>query len=149
MERDLDQMTFDLIKTMSENRSDLQKKLPPKLRYRIRHWLKTLGLKGVSPQRAKQIITQKFEEEVAVRSLAKNEALASFYEDQVVKFDFGSGVSPAARKAAIKWAKKRGLRPVEASLAKSAANSSQLVVAPIGVSVDPLAKCLRRVRFST
>lgn len=148
MERDLDQMTFDLIKTMSENRSDLQKKLPPKLKYRIRHWLKQLGVKGISPQRARQIITQKFEEEVAVRSLAKNEALASFYDDRVVKFDFGSSVSPAARKAALEWAKKRGLRPVEASLAKSDANSSQLVVAPAGAHANPLATCLRRVRFT-
>lgn len=142
-------MTFDLIKTMSDNRTDLQKMLPPKLKYRIRHWLRSLGLKGVPPQKARQMITQKIEEELHVRSLEKNEALASFYEDKVVKFDFGSGVSPEAKKAALAWAKKRGMRPVEATLAKSNGASAQLVVAPPAAQVDPLAKCLRRVRFAT
>jgi hypothetical protein len=147
MERDIDQMTFDLIKTMSENQAGINKALPPKLKYRIRHWLRGLVGRGVSEQRAKQFIAQKFEEEVAVRNLAKNETLASFYEDQVVKFDFGSEVSAEAKKKAIAWAKKRGLRPVEASLAKSSASSSQVVVAPANAKMDPLAICVRRIRF--
>lgn len=147
MERDIDQMTFDLIKSMSENQAELKKGLPPKLRYRIRRWLLKLKGQGMGSAQAKQFITQKFEEEFAVRSLSKNETLASFYEDQVVKFDFGSDVSPEVRKAALSWAKKRGLKPVEASLTKSSASHSQIVVAPDSANINPMALCVRRIKF--
>lgn len=147
MSREIDQMTFDLIKTMSENQKSIKKALPPKLQYRVRAWLRSLGIRGVPRAKAKQFITQKFEEEVAVRSLAKNETMASFYEDKVVKFDFGAEVPDRVKKAALSWAKKRGLKAVEASLSKSTSSSGQLVVAPNDTSVDLMAKCLRRIRF--
>lgn len=45
---------------------------------------------------------------------------AEFHENGMIKMEFDRNTPEHIRKAALKWAKKRGLKPVEAGLNKSA-----------------------------
>jgi hypothetical protein len=62
-----------------------------------------------------------------VESLGKNEIMASSFSDGSIKLDFGSEVPEKVKAAAMVWAKKRGLSPVESSLAKSISTTSSVM----------------------
>lgn len=105
---------------------DLNKAMPPLLRYKFTKWLKSLSGgpdKQMDRRRivqtAKSELCDKVLEHMSVKSLAKNEIMASTFTDGAIKFDFGSEVPEPIKKAAMAWAQKRGLKAVEASLAKS------------------------------
>jgi hypothetical protein len=124
MKKNMDELSVELTEKMIFE--SFEKSLPPKLYYRWRKWMKQVG--SMLPQMAHQKeLTQKFEkiiqnkiiESLTIKELKKNEALASFYDNGIVKMDFGPEVDPKIRDAAIKWAKKRGLNAIEASLKKS------------------------------
>ena len=44
---------------------------------------------------------------------------ATVYDSGAVRLEFGPEVSEELKQRAVKWAQKRGLKPVEASMAKS------------------------------
>jgi hypothetical protein len=73
-----------------------------------------------------QMVHNKFERASALESLLKNEVMVAAFDDGDLRFDFGAKVPEKIKKAAIEWAKKRGLRPVEASLAKSVGGPSYI-----------------------
>lgn len=127
----MDKKSFDTasLEIMSEKLAeDLHKALPPHLAAKMRAWFRQQGarlrFKGVKDKQAwgnqaVNAITQKMEEVMAVQSLRKNQMMARIHNDGCVKLDFGAEVPEPIRKAAIDWAKRKGLKPVEASLAKS------------------------------
>lgn len=115
---DIDSATMELAKSFGG--------LPPKLRYRFRRFLQKLISNPHQQQVSREQNIQKMAEEMVKMvqeetgaPLAKNEMRCSEYENGCIKLDFGSDVSDDIKKAAIHWAKKRGLSPIEASLAKS------------------------------
>lgn len=108
--------------------ADLHKALPPRIEAKLRSWFRRQGarlrFKGVKDKTdwADQVasaITQKMEEALSVQSLQKNQMMARVHDNGVVKLDFGADVPDSIKKAAIGWAKRKGLKPIEASLAKS------------------------------
>lgn len=148
MSTNLDELTLDLAKELQTEK--LRKYLPPKLAYRFRQWLRHhgTGLKNpkATPQQVAGMLAQKIEEQVAVSELKKNETMASFYENGIVKMDFGSEVSDKTKKAALSWAKRKGLKVLEATLNKSDSVPSSTFFgtdSAMGPSV-----CLQRVKFS-
>ena len=129
---------------------NLEKKLPPKLMYRYRRWMRRMH-----PQTGpyhfgvvNQAMTQKMEDIEAGSDLAKNEAMASFYDNGIVKMDFGPDVDPKVKEAALKWAKRRGLNPVEASLNKGA-DSFQSAVFSVDAEPAEVGTCTKRLRWRT
>jgi hypothetical protein len=64
----------------------------------------------------------------AIKTLQKNEMLASFYDNGHIRLDFGGEVDSKVKDAAMKWAKNRGLKTSEASLDKSAGAPSYVVM---------------------
>lgn len=115
--------------------------MPPKLRYRIRRWLQQMRhTPNVSHAQVKQIITQKFEEALALKTLKKNQIMASMYKNGAVRLDFGSNVSDKAKHAALEWAKKKGLKIETTALAKSLSKSNKIVFGD-----DSFAECTNRI----
>jgi len=90
----------------------------------------------------KEMVQQKFEHAMSIEKLAKSAAIASVYDNGDMRFDFGASVPERVKKAAIEWAKKRGLNPTEASLAKSENGSSYVKLA--SGNKNPAIKCVRR-----
>lgn len=127
---------------MDNNGSKTLKKaaLPPKLRYRIRKWLQQIsGSSNVSPEKVREIITEKFEQALALKSLKKNQVMASLYKNGSVRLDFGQNVSDKAKQAALEWAKKKGLKIESDELAKSLNKSS------VTLGETKLVKCVDRI----
>ena len=126
---DINSLSLEISKTLSEE--VLAKSLPPKLAYRFRSWMKESEPRfAKNPQlysEAQKLIQQKFEELAIQKALKKNEAVASFYNNGVVRMDFGSEIPEKIKKAAMNWAKKRGLKAVEASVQKSMSNPSYII----------------------
>lgn len=125
----IDKLAIELAKT----NADLSKGMPPKLKYKFSKWLRSLSGgedKQMDRRRfkdtVKQEIIDKTAEALAKKNLRKNEVMCSAYTDGAIKFDFGSDISDSTKEAAIQWAKKRGLNPLESSLAKSR-NSTESV----------------------
>lgn len=115
-------------------------KMPPKLKYRIRQWLQRVrGSYNLSPSQAAEIITEKFEEAVALKTLKKNQIMASLYKNGSVRLDFGQGVSEKAKQAALEWAKKKGLKIESDELAKSMNKSN------VCLGNTTFSKCVNRV----
>lgn len=119
--KNIDEMSIEMM-----NNGNLNKAMPPKLRYKFQKWLKSLtgGPDKQMDRRhiahtIKTEICDKVLEHMSIKTLAKNEIMASTFNDGAVKFDFGSEVPEPIKKAAMAWAQKRGLKAVEASLAKS------------------------------
>lgn len=50
--------------------------------------------------------------------LSKSQANISFFENGAIQMDFGKSVPEKVKKAALEWAKRKGLKAVEATLAK-------------------------------
>ena len=140
MNRDIDTVSADLTQELTF--ASLEKTLPPKLLYRFRAWMKKFR---PSPDEVKEVQkAMNFIE--SVKSLKKNESLASFYDDGHIRLDFGSDVSPKVKEAAMKWAKKRGLKASEASLDKSASAPSYVIMStgqPISINTP-----LKSIKFS-
>ena len=61
--------------------------------------------------------------------LQKNEVAAYEYDNGLIHLDFGEEVPEDVKQAAIRWAKKRKLNIVEASLRKSISSRSSIVFA--------------------
>lgn len=138
MKIDLDQIALDVA-------TDMQKAaIPPKVYSKLRLWLKKL--RSTRPG-VRDVITQKAEELGALQSLKKNEVMTSFFDSGIMKMDFGADVSDSAKRAALRWAKRRGLKVVEASLAKSAGSPTSYT---LGMTEDivPHGKCVKRVKWS-
>lgn len=53
--------------------------------------------------------------------------MARVHSDGIVKLDFGAEVPQSIKKAAIDWAKRKGLKPIEANLSKSNSSISSVV----------------------
>jgi hypothetical protein len=115
----LNDLTLGMIEEMSD---DIQKSLPPKLYYRIRKWLRAMRPGQpvqVQPKAVAQGLKNGIEQQQK-SELAKNEARATVGDGGTLMFEFGANVPAAAREAALRWAKRKGLKAVEASLNKSA-----------------------------
>jgi hypothetical protein len=128
MKNDIDSVSAELTQELAF--SPLEKMLPPKLRYRYYKWLKQFrgsSPSKSSPDQVQKTIEKAYEHIEAVKTLKKNEVMASFYESGAIRMDFGSDVDPKVKEAAMKWAKRRGLRASEASLDKSADAPSYVV----------------------
>jgi hypothetical protein len=110
---------------------ELEKALPPKLAYRFRRWLRRFH-QGILPSmrvsKVERIVLSAFEDYLYKSQLKKHDVLFSKYENGEVRFDFGSNVSEKIKKAAIAWAKKRGLKVVESSLQKSIYSTSYIIL---------------------
>lgn len=135
MYQDIDTLTEELIKA-SVFSSSGSGGLPPKLRYKLKKWLKSLrsaetGVKQNDQrhlmQTVKSELISKIKESMEIEELAKNEVMASAFNDGSVKMDFGSDVPDEIKKAALKWAKDRGLKPTEASLAKNLQSATSVI----------------------
>lgn len=110
---------------------ELEKALPPRLAYRFRKWLQRFHQGILPPMRvskAERIVLTAFEDYLYKSQLKKHDVLFSKYENGEVRFDFGSNVSEKIKKAAIAWAKKRGLKVAEASLQKSLDSTSYIIL---------------------
>ena len=128
----------------------IEKSLPPKLAYRFQAWMRRMRRRPIVQQmgigKFEQIVTDKMKEIKSHQSLAKNEALASFYDTGIVKMDFGSDIDPKIKEAAIKWAKRRGLKVAEASLAKSEAGITSYTFATEYVGNE--GSCLKQIKWT-
>jgi hypothetical protein len=116
--------------------SPLEKMLPPRLRYRYHKWLKEhRNIKTPGRIDMKQVmksVDKAFEHTSALKELKKNEVMTSFYENGAIRMDFGADVDPKVKDAAMRWAKKKGLKASEASLDKSADANSYTVYSQNG-----------------
>lgn len=119
MKKNIDDLTLSIMQEAVGQ--DLNKALPPRIAYRLRQWFKRQGRRVhlSDPKRVAAQIAQKMEEAMVLKELKKNQFMARVHEDGVVKMDFGAAVPEQVRKAAMSWAKRRGLKPVEASLVKT------------------------------
>lgn len=111
---------------------DLSKALPPRIAYRLRHWFQRQG-RRVKMGDAKAVaaqVAQKMEAAMVLKELKKNQFMARVHDDGIVKMDFGADVPEQVRKAAMSWAKRRGLKPVEASLVKKENGPYSITYAP-------------------
>lgn len=134
--KDIDTLSLELTEEM------LSKALPPKILYRFRKWMRTKRPKSVH-----DALALKSEEKIhTIADLAKNETMASFFESGHIKMDFGSAVPEKVKKAALEWAKRKGLKAIEASLAKSA-NSPSSVTFSSSDSYE-LGQCARQIKWS-
>jgi hypothetical protein len=142
--QDLDTLTVELTKAAFGGNH-----LPPKLRYRIQKWLKTLHPQGEQHLQRSEIVKTVTKTLVSALSnyhpvtLAKNEMLASTFADGAIRLDFGSGIPEKVKKAAIAWAKQKGLKPVEASLNKSVQSTSYITFSKGMVKESELTKQVR------
>lgn len=142
---DVDQLSLQLTEAL-RSREDLSKGIPPKLYYRLRSWLKRMRPENAALAGAGEAMTEKFETAIYAEKLHKNEFAASVFEGGQVRLDFGADVPDTVKEAALRWAKRRGLRPVEASLQKSSTGSSSITFATGADSA--LGTCLRRVTYN-
>ena len=140
---DINQMSMELSKSLGME--SLEKALPPKLRYRFYKWLKGAASRGVNQQTLQGAVQKAVQDVLGAKQLAKNETMASFFDSGAIRFDFGSEVSDKTKKAALDWAKKRGLKTVEASLDKSADANSYVVYGQKNIPDE--AVCLKQVKF--
>lgn len=126
---DIDSATIELAKSFGG--------LPPKLRYRFRRFLQKLVSKPEAyknPEDRQQRIQKMADEMIKMiqeeygTPLAKNEFRCSTYDNGCVRLDFGEDVPDSIKKAAIDWAKSRGLSAVEASMMKSMKSSEYVIM---------------------
>jgi hypothetical protein len=105
---------------------DLRKALPPKVAYRLRHWFEYVGprVRIGGRKKLKQRANQTTKSEAPLR---KNQIMAQIGADETIRMDFGADIPESIKKAAMTWAKRRGLKAVEASLQKSADSSSYII----------------------
>ena len=125
---DVDSVSADLTQELAL--TPLEKKLPPKLLYRFRKWMKQFrGPHAAQPQVQKSLAIA-FDHMEAVKSLKKHEVMTSIYDTGAIRMDFGSDVDKKVKDAAMRWAKNRGLRATEASLDKATGSPSYVTYEP-------------------
>lgn len=109
--------------------SKLEKALPPKLRYRFLKWLKVHGGQHskAAPEQVKAVVQKAYNHIKDIRDLKKNEVMTSVYGNGMVRMDFGGEVDKEIKDAAMNWAKRRGLKAMEASVSKSAGANSHVI----------------------
>lgn len=147
MSKDIDDVTIEISKAILGE--ELEKRLPPKIAYRLRAWLKGLRQKANLSDPAvqktiKEAVAAKMEELHFLQTLTKNEVGVAAYSNGAVKMIFGESVSPKLKKMALDWATKRGLKPVEVSLNKAQGVSEEAIFG--GDILD--SNCIQRVKFS-
>jgi len=148
MKIDADTLSAELTRELAF--SPLEKALPPKLRYRFYKWLKQYSGRGPKVLPAKQVketVEKAYTHMSAIKELKKNEVLTSIYDNGHIRMDFGGNVDQKVKDAAMKWAKRRGLRATEASIEKSAAGSPTYVVFG-NESAQPKGVCTKFVKHS-
>lgn len=145
----IDELSMELAKNFNYN------KLPAKLRYKLRHWLRSVSTPVSFSTNQRRAIQSAIKSEIVSQilnrdessELKKNEMMASSYSDGTLKLDFGHEVPEKVKKAALNWAKKRGLKVVELSLNKSENVASSMILASENVeSVEK--ECLKRIRWA-
>lgn len=109
--------------------TDLIKGLPPRIASRLKYWFHRQGRRVHiwGGKNVGQLIAHKMEEAMALKELRKNQFMARVHSDGIVKLDFGAEVPQSIKKAAIDWAKRKGLKPIEANLSKSNSSISSVV----------------------
>lgn len=110
--------------------SKLEKALPPKLRYRFYKWLKQHAQHQsvvAKPEAVKAVVQKAYNHIKDIRELKKNEVMTSIYDNGCIRMDFGGDIDDKIKKAAMSWAKKRGLKAMEASVSKSAGANSHVI----------------------
>lgn len=125
---DIDSLSAELSHDLAF--SKLEKALPPKLRYRFYKWLKQHGSHAkapVAPEQVKAVVQKAMNHMKDVRDLKKNEVMTSVYGNGMIRMDFGGDISKGVKDAAMSWAKKRGLKAMEASVSKSAGSNSHVI----------------------
>lgn len=144
---DVDTLSAEMTHEMAF--SKLEKMLPPKLRYRFYKWLKQFGRHAaptVKPQQAKDAVHKAINHLRSIRELKKNEIMTSVYDNGLVRMDFGGDIDKKVKDAAMSWAKKRGLKAVEASMEKSDGASSHVIFGS-GATVSK-GVCLKYTKYS-
>ena len=143
----IDELSAEFSETIAHEA--LVKMLPPKLLYRFRAWMRKLRPPAHMPsQKVEQIILDAIDDIYAMKTLAKNEAQASFYDSGIVKMDFGPDVPERVKEAAMKWAKRRGLQAVEASLNKKQGAFNSVIYASSSTA-STSGVCVKRMRWTT
>jgi hypothetical protein len=124
MNKDIDSLSADLTQEMQM--SSLEKALPPKLRYRYYRWIKKLRQQTpkVTDQQLLSTVEKAVKDIETIKSLKKHQIAASFFDDGTIKMDFGAKVNEKVKKAALDWARKRGLKTLEESVNKSTDSNS-------------------------
>lgn len=145
---DIDSLSVELTKELAL--PPLEKALPPKLRYRFYKWLK--DFRGKQPRTPKpamvqQAVQKAVEHMAGIKELKKNEIMASFYDNGHLRMDFGGEVDKKVKDAALRWAKRRGLRASEASLDKSDGANSYIVFS--NGNASPRGVPAKFVKYST
>lgn len=128
---------------------ELNKGMPPKLKYKFLKWLRSLNPDTTDKQQdrrhtvetVKNELISKVTEAIEHRNLQKNEVMMSAFSDGTIKFDFGSEIPDTIKKAAIQWAKKRGIPPYETGLNKS----DNLVFSKNSPKIN--SNCVKRVKW--
>jgi hypothetical protein len=144
---DIDSLSMELVKAMtgkagSKGHAGVST-LPPKLKSKFHAWMKHLmstKINTLEPAK-KHEIYQEFRDLLVKRltenaPLAKNEIGVTTHKNGVVKMEFGADVPEDVKKAALSWAKRRGLSPVDMKLAKSQ-NSPASHMFASGLSTSP------------
>jgi hypothetical protein len=146
MNIDIDSFSAEVTQELAM--SPLEKALPPKLRYRFYKWLKQyrhLPMQQAKPSMVNKTIQAAFEHMSAIKELKKNECMVSAFENGAIRMDFGEEVDPKIKKAAMQWAKKKGLKTIEASIEKSVAAPSYVIC---GLSEPPKGVCVDYIKYS-
>jgi hypothetical protein len=138
MERkNIDELTVEIME--GEVGDSLDKAMSPRIANKLKYWFHKQGrrVRIWGQQNTGQMVAQKIEEAMALKELRKNQFMARVHSDGVVKMDFGSEIPQSIKKAAMDWAKRKGLKPVEASLAKADSSSSSVTYMPNSGQYSP------------
>lgn len=116
-----------------------QSMLPPKLKYRFEKWRRSLLPHPVK----KPMIGQ----DLHMSEIKKHDTQVSFYKSDAVRMDFGAGVDVNTKKMAMEWAKKKGLKVVDETLAKSANGIHTIIFSKAKINLDQSAKPSKTIIF--
>jgi len=143
---DIEDMTLELSKKFIKK----NEKVTTSVNTQIEKWMETNKKRFKdNPEifkKAQKEIYKAIEELIISKTLKKNEAVASVYDNGVIRMDFGSDVPEKVKKAATEWLKKRGLDPVEASLNKGPSSSSYTVFSK-GKKISTTTRCIERQKW--
>lgn len=136
---DIDSITEILTKSIIQDKN-------AEMKAQLRKKLSSITESSVSKSEVVAAVKAEVISQMANTALAKNEVMASAFDNGSIKMDFGAEVPESVKKAALKWAKNRGLSPLEASLKKNV-NSSTSVL--FGTQNPAKAKtCIKRLKWS-